>query len=160
HLNDIEDMYLLYAQNKLHHLIGDKQTDLVSALRFFIRRIVIQKRVKDVQLRVESYQTKLNITMPQVRCAGLDDKEPYTTFYKPRGVVYLNKDNNKFLMKADELYKFRDGTLKKVCDKLDYMLHNFELGYNKGMPKRPWIDKDKKQTTSMLEKIEKTLLKR
>ncbi|GJS91324.1 hypothetical protein Tco_0773960 [Tanacetum coccineum] len=28
HLNDIEDMYLLYTQNKLHHLISDEQTDL------------------------------------------------------------------------------------------------------------------------------------
>nr|GEW44299.1 hypothetical protein [Tanacetum cinerariifolium] len=114
HLNDIKYMCLLYAQNKLHHLIGDEQTNLVTALRFFIRIIIIQKRVEDVQLGVKIYQTKLNITMPQVRCAGLDDKEPYTTFYEPRGVVYLNKDNNKFLMRADELYKFRDGTLKKA----------------------------------------------
>ncbi|GJV14840.1 hypothetical protein Tco_1360163 [Tanacetum coccineum] len=61
HLNDIEDMYLLYAQNKLHHLKGDEQTNLVNALWFFIRRIMIQKRVEDVQLGVESYQTKLNL---------------------------------------------------------------------------------------------------
>ncbi|GJY00245.1 hypothetical protein Tco_0357263 [Tanacetum coccineum] len=40
HLNDIEDMYLLYTQNKLHHLKGDEQTDMVTALWFFIRRIV------------------------------------------------------------------------------------------------------------------------
>ncbi|GJS99571.1 hypothetical protein Tco_0820741 [Tanacetum coccineum] len=133
HLNDIEDMYLL---------------------------IVIQKRVEDIQLRVESYQTKLNIRMPQGRCTGLDNKEPYTIFYEPRGVVYLNKDDNKYLMRADEVYKFGVRTLKKVCDKLDHILHNFELGYNDGMPKRAWTEKDKKQTTSMLEKIEKTLLTR
>nr|GEU81533.1 hypothetical protein [Tanacetum cinerariifolium] len=30
YLNEIEDMYLLYAQNKLHHLKGDEQTDLFS----------------------------------------------------------------------------------------------------------------------------------
>ncbi|GJU67901.1 hypothetical protein Tco_1254160, partial [Tanacetum coccineum] len=58
HLNDIEDMYLL---------------------------IMIQQRVEDVQIGVESYQTKLNLTMPQVKCVGLDDKEPYTIFHKPRG---------------------------------------------------------------------------
>nr|GEX78729.1 hypothetical protein [Tanacetum cinerariifolium]GEX80102.1 hypothetical protein [Tanacetum cinerariifolium] len=68
------------------------------------------KRVKDVQLGVESYQTKLNITMPQ--------------------------DDKKYLMRANEVNKFGDGTLKKVRVKLDYMLHNFELGYNDGMPKR------------------------
>ncbi|GKC78707.1 hypothetical protein Tco_1129481 [Tanacetum coccineum] len=130
HLNDIEDMYRLYAQNKLHHLTGDVQTDL----------------------------TKLNITMAHVRCVSLDIKEPYTMFYEPRGVVYLNKDNNKFRMIDDKVYKFGDGTLKKVSDKLEYMLHNFELGYNDGMPKRAWTNKDKKRTASMLEKIEKTLL--
>ncbi|GJY89240.1 hypothetical protein Tco_0503868 [Tanacetum coccineum] len=149
HLNDIKDMYLLYAQNKLHHLKGDEQTDMVTALWFFIRRIVIKKWVEDVQLGVERYQTI---------CDGLDDKKPYTISYKPKGVVYLNKDNNKFLMRADEVYKFGDGTFKKVRDKLDYMLHNFELGYNEGMPKRAWTNKDKKRTTSMLEKIEKMLL--
>nr|GEV47256.1 integrase, catalytic region, zinc finger, CCHC-type, peptidase aspartic, catalytic [Tanacetum cinerariifolium] len=122
HWNDIKDMYLLYAQNKLHHLKGDEQTDL----------------------------TKLNITMPHVRYVGLDDKD--------KCVVYPNKDNNKFLIRADKVYKFGDGTLNKVHDKLDYMLHNFELGYNEAMPKRAWTNKNKKRTTSMLKKIEKTLL--
>ncbi|GJR17142.1 hypothetical protein Tco_0965669 [Tanacetum coccineum] len=103
---------------------------------------VLKKRVEDIQLGVESYQTKLNLTCPQVRCDGLDAKEPYTIFHKPRGVVYLNKDNKKYLMRADELYKFGDGTLKKVHDKPDFMLHNFVLGYHDGMPKRAWTDKD------------------
>ncbi|GKC59411.1 hypothetical protein Tco_1087009 [Tanacetum coccineum] len=32
HLNDIEDMFLLYYQNKLHHLDGNVSTDLAAAL--------------------------------------------------------------------------------------------------------------------------------
>ncbi|GJR13647.1 hypothetical protein Tco_0796299 [Tanacetum coccineum] len=48
HLNDIEDMFLLYYQNKLHHLDGNVQTDLAAALWFFIRRTIIKHRVKDV----------------------------------------------------------------------------------------------------------------
>nr|GFA39840.1 hypothetical protein CTI12_AA475510 [Tanacetum cinerariifolium] len=35
HLNDIKDMYLMHAQNKLHHLTGDVHIDLVTALWFF-----------------------------------------------------------------------------------------------------------------------------
>ncbi|GKC85001.1 hypothetical protein Tco_1140718, partial [Tanacetum coccineum] len=89
HLNDIEDMYLLYGQNKLHHLTCNEEIDM----------------------------TKLNLTMPQVRCASLDNKEPYTIFHKPRGVVYLNKDEKKYLMREDALYKFGDGTLKKACQR-------------------------------------------
>ncbi|GJT29152.1 hypothetical protein Tco_0909427 [Tanacetum coccineum] len=52
------------------------------------------------------------------------------------GVVYLNKNNGKYLMRADELYKFSDGTLKLVRDIPNSRLHNFELGYNASMPKR------------------------
>nr|GEU67347.1 hypothetical protein [Tanacetum cinerariifolium] len=63
-MNDIEDMLLFYVQNKLHRLKGDEQVDLIIALCLFTRRIVLKKRVKYVQLGVESYQTKLNITMP------------------------------------------------------------------------------------------------
>ncbi|GJX40201.1 hypothetical protein Tco_0255191 [Tanacetum coccineum] len=129
-LNDIEDMYLLYSQNKLHHLTGDVQSHLVNALRLFVQRIVIKKRVEGVQLGVESYQTKLNITMPQITCEFIEFKEPYTIVYEPRGMVYQNKRNQKILTRAYELYKFSDGTLKIVRDNLDSMLHNFELGYN------------------------------
>nr|GEU85803.1 hypothetical protein [Tanacetum cinerariifolium] len=81
-------------------------------------------------------------------------------FYKPRGVVYLNKDDKKYLMRANEVYKFGDGTLIKVRDQLDYMFHNLELGYNDVMPKRAWTGKDQKQTAFMMEKIKKTLLTR
>ncbi|GJS05424.1 ribonuclease H-like domain-containing protein [Tanacetum coccineum] len=99
--------------------------------------------------------------MPQISCAGIDVKEPYTILYKPRGVVYLNKSNRKYLMRSDELYKFSDGTLKSVCDTLDPMLKNFVLGYNnEGMPNRAWSEKEQKRTTSILKKIDDTLLKR
>ncbi|GJW32157.1 hypothetical protein Tco_0052189 [Tanacetum coccineum] len=122
HLNDIKDMYLLYAQNKLRRFTCNDQTDLV-------------------------------------RCVGLDNKEPYTIFHKPREAVYPNKDDKKYLMRKDELYKFGDDTLKKVCDELNYRLQNFVLGYNEDMPKRTWPEKDQRQTKSMLKEIEKTLLK-
>nr|GEW26826.1 hypothetical protein [Tanacetum cinerariifolium] len=116
--------------------------------------------VKDVQLRVESYQIKHNLMMLQARFAGLDNKEPYTIFHKSIGVVYLKKDDKKYPMREEEVYKFGDGTLKKVHDELNYRLHNFVLRYNDGMPKRAWSKTDQKRTKSMLKEIEKTLLKR
>nr|GEZ98872.1 hypothetical protein [Tanacetum cinerariifolium] len=64
HLNDIEEMLLLHVHNKLFNLDGDDIIELVVALLMFTKRIVIQKRVEDVQLSVESYQKKLNITPP------------------------------------------------------------------------------------------------
>ncbi|GJT78538.1 hypothetical protein Tco_1045263 [Tanacetum coccineum] len=136
YLNDIEDMFLLYYQNKLHHLDGNIQTDLAVALRFFIRRTVLKHIVKDVQLGVKSYQTKLNLTTPQISAPGVDNKEPYTIFYKPRGVIYESRNDNMCLMRENEVYKFREATIVKVRDELKYRLNNFRIGYNKDMPTR------------------------
>ncbi|GJY67167.1 hypothetical protein Tco_0469405 [Tanacetum coccineum] len=60
HLNDIKNMLLLHVQNKIFNLLGDDIVDLINALRMFTRSVIIKKRVKDVQLGVESYQKKLN----------------------------------------------------------------------------------------------------
>ncbi|GJS87934.1 hypothetical protein Tco_0770570 [Tanacetum coccineum] len=138
HPNEIKDMFLLYVQHKIHNLTDDDIVDLMIALRMFTRSIVIKRRVEDVQLRVESYLKKLNITMPQKTFDDISYKEPYTTVYEPKGVVYLNKSNRKRLMRADELYMFSDKTLKSVRDTLHEMLQNFVLGYNHAIPKRAW----------------------
>ncbi|GJW73370.1 retrovirus-related pol polyprotein from transposon TNT 1-94 [Tanacetum coccineum] len=79
------------------------EVDLVATLWYFIRSTILKKRVEDVQLGVESYQTKLNLACPQGQVEGLDAKEPYTILHKPRGVVYLNKDDKKYLMRANEV---------------------------------------------------------
>ncbi|GJU18940.1 hypothetical protein Tco_1146906 [Tanacetum coccineum] len=55
HLNDIEDMLILVVQHKLFHLDGEVIVDLAVALRMLTRSLIIKKRVKDVQLGVESY---------------------------------------------------------------------------------------------------------
>ncbi|GKD41251.1 hypothetical protein Tco_1261458, partial [Tanacetum coccineum] len=136
HLNDIEDMLLLHVQNKLFNLEGEKIVDLAVALHMFTRSLVIKKRVEDVQLGVKSYQKKLNITKPQKEFPRISYKEAYTTTYDPNGVVYLDSRNRKRLMRADELYKFSDGTFKSVHETLHYRLLNFKLGYNTDMRKR------------------------
>ncbi|GKB90236.1 hypothetical protein Tco_0962508 [Tanacetum coccineum] len=63
-------------------------------------------------------------------------------------------------MRADELYKFSNGTLKSVRDNLNDMLHYFVLGYNHVMPKRAWIEKDQERTDEMLKMIDNLLLER
>ncbi|GJR20913.1 hypothetical protein Tco_0969440 [Tanacetum coccineum] len=64
-VNDIKDMLLLVVQHKLFHLDGSDIVDFIVALRMFIRSLILKRRVKDLQLSVESYQKKLNITKPQ-----------------------------------------------------------------------------------------------
>ncbi|GKA04833.1 hypothetical protein Tco_0683953 [Tanacetum coccineum] len=51
---DIEDMLLLLVQDKLTNLNVDERFALNVALRMYMRRIVIQERVEDLQLAVES----------------------------------------------------------------------------------------------------------
>ncbi|GKB55476.1 hypothetical protein Tco_0906229 [Tanacetum coccineum] len=49
-LQDIEDMLLLLVQQKLTNLTIDEWYDLNVALHMYIRRIVIQRQVEDLQL--------------------------------------------------------------------------------------------------------------
>ncbi|GKE35255.1 hypothetical protein Tco_1454577 [Tanacetum coccineum] len=88
HLNDIEDMLLLVVQHKLFHLNGSDIVDFIAALRMFTRSLIIKRRVEDLQLGVESYQKKLNITAPQQTFLEIEFKELYTPSYKPPGVIY------------------------------------------------------------------------
>ncbi|GJZ82239.1 hypothetical protein Tco_0647412 [Tanacetum coccineum] len=68
-LRDIEDMMLLLVQKKISNLERDVIFDLNVALQIFTRRIVILKRVEDLQLGVESYQKSL--ISPSQRHSGL-----------------------------------------------------------------------------------------
>ncbi|GJV80497.1 hypothetical protein Tco_1516367 [Tanacetum coccineum] len=53
--NDIEDLYLLKIQDKIHNLVSINEFDLINSRQLYIRRIVIKKRIEDTQLGVESY---------------------------------------------------------------------------------------------------------
>ncbi|GKF47830.1 hypothetical protein Tco_0137632 [Tanacetum coccineum] len=64
HPNDFEDMYMLHLQGKLNHLSGFNKVNLFNTVNLWIRNIVIRKRVEDLQLGIESYQIKLNLTQP------------------------------------------------------------------------------------------------
>ncbi|GKA60263.1 hypothetical protein Tco_0759670 [Tanacetum coccineum] len=60
-------------------------------------------------------------------------------------------------MRADELYKFSDGTLKKVQDKLHHRILDFHLGYNDEMSRRKWTAIDKKRSKHMVDLIDKQM---
>ncbi|GKC17968.1 hypothetical protein Tco_1014750, partial [Tanacetum coccineum] len=136
HLNDIEDMLLLAVQHKLFYLDGSVIADFIVALRMFTRSLILKRRVEDLQLGVESYQKKLNITKPQKTFLEIEFKEPYTPSYDPPGIVNEDLNKQKRLLRADELYKFSESTLKSVRNEIHYRVHDFRLDYNTEMPKR------------------------
>nr|GEW76478.1 hypothetical protein [Tanacetum cinerariifolium] len=118
-IQDIKDMLLFLVQGKLTILTVDERFSFNVSLRMFTRSIVIQQRVKDLQLGVESYQKKLNLTKPDTYRSDLIRKEAYTAYSNPRGFIYQNMDKQNRLMRIDELHKFSDGTLNDVRTALD-----------------------------------------
>ncbi|GKC16694.1 hypothetical protein Tco_1013476, partial [Tanacetum coccineum] len=98
-LQDIEDMLLLLVQGKLTNLNIEERLALGVSLRMFTRSTVIRRRVEDLQLGIESYQKKLNLTK-------LDT-----------------------LMRIDELHKFSDGTLNDVRSAFDDIQKRIRMKY-------------------------------
>nr|GEY89105.1 hypothetical protein [Tanacetum cinerariifolium] len=76
-IQDIKDMLLLLVQGKLTILTVEERFAFNVSLRMFIRSIVIQRRMEDFQLGVESYEKKLNLTSDGTLTDGrsaLDDR--------------------------------------------------------------------------------------
>nr|GEY09770.1 hypothetical protein [Tanacetum cinerariifolium] len=83
HLNDIKDMPIMVIQHKLFHLNNSDIVDFIVAIRMFTRSLIIKHRVEDLQLGIESYQKKLNITAPQQTFLEIKFKELYMPSNKP-----------------------------------------------------------------------------
>nr|GEY15263.1 retrovirus-related Pol polyprotein from transposon TNT 1-94 [Tanacetum cinerariifolium] len=132
-IQDIEDMLLLLVQGKLTNLT---------------------RRVKDLQLGVESYQKKLNLTKPDTYCSDLKCKEAYLAYSNPRGFIYQNKDKKNRLMRIDELHKFSDGTLTDVRTALDDRPKGIRMQY---LPQSIWRKSDKDRAAAMIQAIDKRL---
>nr|GEV66938.1 hypothetical protein [Tanacetum cinerariifolium] len=69
-----------------------------------LANIVIQRRVEDLQLGVESYQKKLNLTKPDTYHSDLKRNEAYIAYTNPRGFIYQNKDKKNRYQKLMKLY--------------------------------------------------------
>nr|GFB92400.1 hypothetical protein [Tanacetum cinerariifolium] len=126
-IQDIKDMLLLLVQGKLFNLTVEERFAFNVSLRMFTRSIVIQRRMEDLQLGVESYQKRLNLTKPDTYRSDLKQREVYTAYSNPRGFIYQNKDKKNRLMRINELYKFSDGTLNDVRNALDDRLKGIQM---------------------------------
>nr|GEY12922.1 hypothetical protein [Tanacetum cinerariifolium] len=124
HIQDIEDMLLLF------------------------------RHVEDLQLGVESYQKKLNLTKPNSYRSDLKHKEAYTAYSNPRGFIYQNKDKKNRFMQIVELHKFSDGTLTDVRTALDDRLKGIRMQY---LPQSIWRKIDKDRAAAMIQAIDKRL---
>nr|GEU35766.1 Gag-Pol polyprotein [Tanacetum cinerariifolium] len=123
---------------------------LFNVVNLWIRNVVIKKRVEDLQLRIESYQTKLNLTQPSWDASGFLFKEDYTIVHKPRGVIYRDRNNQKKMTRESAVHKFSDGMLTKILEKLDHMVKDFVLfKFNPGIENIIWSEDDKRRSKNL-----------
>nr|GEW80214.1 hypothetical protein [Tanacetum cinerariifolium] len=146
-IQDIKDMLLLLVQGKLTNLTVEERFASNVSLRMFTRSIVIQRRVEDLQLGVESYQKKLNLTKPDTYRSDLKRKEAYISYSNPRGFIYQNNDKKNRLMRMDELHKFSDGMLIDVHTALDDRLKGIRMQY---LPQSIWRKSDKDREVAII----------
>ncbi|GKD52159.1 hypothetical protein Tco_1281135 [Tanacetum coccineum] len=118
------------------------------------KSVVIQRRVEDLPLGVESYQKKLNLTRPDTYRAYLKRREAYSAYSNPRGFIYQKKDKKNRLMRIDELYKFSDGTLDDVWTALNDRLKGIRMQY---LPQTIWRQHDRDNAGAMVQAIDKPL---
>ncbi|GKC82910.1 hypothetical protein Tco_1138627 [Tanacetum coccineum] len=114
--------------------------------------------MEDLQLRIESYQTKLNLTQLNYDAFDFLFKEDYTIVNKPRAIIYRDRNDQKKMMRENEVHKFSDGTLTRILEKLDHMVKDYVLfKFNPGMENRIWSKDDKRRSKEFIEVIERRL---
>ncbi|GJX33500.1 hypothetical protein Tco_0243355 [Tanacetum coccineum] len=142
----------------LHRQVrGGVEAQQLVQLQDLIGRIVIQRQVEDLQLGVESYQKKLNLTKPDTFRSNLRNRTTYTAYSDPKRVIYKDQNNKNKLMRADELHKFSDGTLNDVRIALYDIAKGIRMEY---LPKRKWSRLDKRRARVMVQDISKHLYER
>ncbi|GKD64311.1 hypothetical protein Tco_1306419, partial [Tanacetum coccineum] len=124
------------------------------ALRMYTRRIIIQECVEDLQLAVESYQKKINLSKPDSYHSDLRKMTPYTAYHDIQGVFYQDDIDRNHLMRADELHKFSDDMLNHVRTALNDIATGIQMEYS---PKKKWSKQDKQRARVMINAIDKKL---
>ncbi|GJV83088.1 hypothetical protein Tco_1522986 [Tanacetum coccineum] len=106
--SDFEDLNLLLLQGHLNHLPGSDIRMLSTVVKLWTQNLVIRQRVEDFQLGIESYQKLLNLTKPGWDATCFEFKHDYTIIDSPRAVVFPVSNNERKIMRFNEIYKFNE----------------------------------------------------
>ncbi|GJS26510.1 hypothetical protein Tco_0487130 [Tanacetum coccineum] len=156
--SDFEDLNLLLLQGHFDHLPGSDKRMLSTAVKQWTRNLVIRQWVEEFQLGIESYQTKLNLTKPGWDATGYEFKHNYTIIESPRAVLFPVDNNDRKIMRFNEIYKFSDGTLIRILEALDYRVKEFKVKQlNPGINMRFWTQKDMTRSKEFIAAIERRL---
>ncbi|GJX48485.1 hypothetical protein Tco_0273675 [Tanacetum coccineum] len=79
-------------------------------------------------------------------------------FNAPRAIIYRDRNDQKKMMRENEVHKLSDGTLTRILERLDHMVKDFRLfKYNSGIEKRIWSEDDRRRRKEFMEVIERRL---
>ncbi|GKG42369.1 hypothetical protein Tco_0476667, partial [Tanacetum coccineum] len=99
---------------------------------------------------------QLNLTKPGCDAIGYEFKHDYTIIESPIVVVFPVDNNNRKIMRFNEIYKFSDGTLTRILEALDYKVKEFKVKrLNPGMNMRFWTEKDVTKSKEFIAAIER-----
>nr|GEV50202.1 hypothetical protein [Tanacetum cinerariifolium] len=142
---------LMKGSCKLTNLNIKEHLALGVSLRMFTRSLVIQRRVENLQLGIESFQKKLNLTRPDTYRSNLKCKTPNTAYSIPKGFIYQNQEKKNRLMSIDKLYKFSDDALNDVRSALNDTLKKIQMKY---VPQTIWREVDRERAGAMIQAID------
>ncbi|GKC72433.1 hypothetical protein Tco_1118316, partial [Tanacetum coccineum] len=135
HLNDIEDMLLLAKSRHQETCQGSTAW------------------CRELPKETQHHSTSTDLSTNRIQ-------RTLHSISQTTRVIYKDLTKQKRVMRADELYKFSDGTLKKVRDELHHRVRDFGLEYNKEMPRKKWMTIDRKRLKLMVELIDKQMHER
>nr|GEU80663.1 reverse transcriptase domain-containing protein [Tanacetum cinerariifolium] len=156
--SDFEDLYLLNLQGHLNHLPPKDKKILTTAVNLWTRQLVIRQRVEDFQLRIESYQTQLNLTKPHWDAMGYEYKHDYIVINSPRDAIFRDKYRVQMMMRVNEIHKFSNGMLQQIDEALDYRIKEFRINrMNPGLTTRFWTKKNVDRSNAFMFAIQRRL---
>ncbi|GJZ79976.1 hypothetical protein Tco_0644813 [Tanacetum coccineum] len=100
----------------------------------------------------------LNLTKPGWDAIGYEFKHDYTIIESRRAFVFLTDNNDRKIMRFNEIYKFSDGTLTRILEALDYRVEEFKVKrLNPGKNTRFWTQKNMTRSKEFIAAIERRL---
>nr|GEX49791.1 hypothetical protein [Tanacetum cinerariifolium] len=108
----------------------------------------------------EGDQVRIDVSKPLPLSGppGCEFKHDYTIIESPREVVFPVDNNERKIMRFNEIYKFSDGTLTNIMKALDYRVKEYKVNrLNPGMNTRFWTDKDVERSKEFIHVIKRRL---
>nr|GFA49466.1 hypothetical protein [Tanacetum cinerariifolium]GFA51099.1 hypothetical protein [Tanacetum cinerariifolium] len=122
-----------------------------------LRRVDLQEHTiaeKDFKNLHPNDFEDLNLLLLQ----GYEFKHDYTIIESPRAVVFSVNNNERKIMRFNEIYKFSDGTLTWILEALAYRVKEFKIKrLNPSMNIRFWTQMDVTRSKEFIAAIERRL---